>query len=620
MDDIVQQTRREAKYYAEIGWQVVPCHSVNDGVCTCRKPVCKSPGKHPRLTAWQKQATTDGDTIDTWLDQWPDSNIGVRLGPTSDLIDIEYDSEEGEATAKELLGDIKTPRFKSSRSVHHLFAFPAGLEIPKAVVTWRGLEIRFGTDGKGAQSIFPPSRHASGKRYEWVDHPSQTGIADAPSWLADALRGDPQPTAGDPMEFTWRDTSETLEDHPGESSGGRNKKLAELVGRYIAMNGVNDKVVGLALAWGGRCTPAMDQDEILSVVSNIVGREHEKGIPDQQAAASVKQSFTVRRYADIPKEEVMWLWQDRIPLGKYTIFAGEPGIGKTFAAMDVAAKVTTGGTFADGAVAPLGDVLIISSEDGPGDTLKPRLEAAGADMSRCLHLDGVEVSKGDSFLDLAKHTPQIETYFADNPELLLMIMDPLTAFLGDIDTHKEGPVRRVLGPISELLMKYRVAMLGIGHCNKAVQAKAINRVVGSIGFVAAARVAWQFARDPDNDDKVLMLTAKNNLSQKKSGLSYSVVDSRCVWDADDVPMSADDIDTESQTPRDEAKRWLAELLASGDVPAETVLKKARADGVAERTLYRAKKELGVTSGRAGEQWTWRLPGTPEMAAGEWIVQ
>ena len=188
----IAKISEEAKFYANIGWQVIPCYGVDtSGQCNCSKgQSCKSPGKHPRLNEWQSKATTDPKTIDGWLTKWPESNLGVRLGPSSDLLDIEYDSDEGKATASELLDDTKTPSFKSKRSVHHLFAFPTELTIPKAVVHWRGLELRFGTDKAGAQSIFPPSRHASGVNYEWIRHPSKVGVADPPEWLSEALAGD----------------------------------------------------------------------------------------------------------------------------------------------------------------------------------------------------------------------------------------------------------------------------------------------------------------------------------------------------------------------------------------------------------------------------------------------
>ncbi|MCR9296359.1 MAG: bifunctional DNA primase/polymerase [bacterium] len=639
----------EALYYAEaLEWQVIPLHGLNkDGTCTCHKGAnCKTPGKHPRNKGWQHQASMDPQQIRDWFTKkWPISNLGVRLGPASGIIDIEYDGEEGKATAAKLLANVKTPTYRSSRSVHHLLAFPKGLDIAKAVVKFRGLEIRFGTGDKGAQSVFPPSRHASGVVYEWIQDPRSVGIAEPPEWLREAVEGDQaddkQSAKLDSLEFVMG-SSETLETHPGAVEGSRHDTALELVGRWLGTHGAKAALLDAAIDWAARCSPPYPQGEILGIVQRLTDKHQEKVFEGTTGRESVNtsgnttitRSLIVKSYAEIKSEAVEWLWQDRIPRGKYVIFAGKPGVGKTFCAMYTAAQVSTGGTFPDGAKAPLGDVLIISSEDGAGDTLKPRLEAAGADMSRIFHLYGVEVAKGDDFLDLSTHLPQLEQFFEEHPELSLMILDPLTAFLGDkIDSHKEGAVRRVLGPVCELLERRKVAMLGIGHCNKAAQAKAIDKVVGSIGFVAAARVAWMFAKDPDNEQQVLMLPIKNNLSQRQSGLCYSIIDNRCCWSDGEVFVSADDIDdTENVTPRDEAKRWLEDKLKDGGYAAASIWKEAKADGIAEKTLKRAKKDLGIVSDKVGDAWVWQMPDAEpqpnldfeawngQASQGEWIVE
>ncbi len=114
-----------AKAYAQRGWQVVILHGYRDGNCTCRKKSdCPNPGKHPRQMAWQRLATTDERELEQLFGKWPVSNLGIRLGPTSGLVDVEYDDEEGRATADELLADIPTPTFTSSRSTHRLYSFP----------------------------------------------------------------------------------------------------------------------------------------------------------------------------------------------------------------------------------------------------------------------------------------------------------------------------------------------------------------------------------------------------------------------------------------------------------------------------------------------------------------
>lgn len=178
------KTTLAALGYAGLGWKLVPAYGLKNGGCECRaKAACNSAGKHPRIMEWQNNATDDEETIDRWFTQWPNSNIGVRLGPQSGIIDIEFDDEEGREVADRLLGECHTPTYSSGRSVHRLFKFSEELPHQKAVTKKSGLEFRFGTEDKGSQSILPPSRHHSGKQYTWLPglSPAEVGdIADIP--------------------------------------------------------------------------------------------------------------------------------------------------------------------------------------------------------------------------------------------------------------------------------------------------------------------------------------------------------------------------------------------------------------------------------------------------------
>ncbi len=644
--DILSDLATEAKYLAEaLQWRVMPCHSPVGEGCSCGSPTCKKQGKHPRLAAWQTKATADVGQVVKWWQKWPEANIGLVLGPGSGVFDIEYDDSEGEATAEELLSHIKTPKYRSHRSTHHLFYFPDTLRPAKAVYRWKGLELRFGNDSKGALSIVPPSLHASGSRYEWLCHPSKVGLAEPPAWLSEAMAEaiakapEPSPIAlpSDGLTFAMANEKETLESSLGASEGQRNSKLLELVGRHIGTHGPSSELVSLALSWAARCSPPMEVTEVLQVVSRLadkelgkrsesIGRatENNKGVGGiAQALPPLKpRTFQARRYSEIEAVDVEWLWQDRIAIGKLSLLVGEPGLGKTFCAIDIMARVSTGSSFTDGTKPPLGDAAILTAEDGEGDTIRPRLDSAGADVSRILHIDGVGAG-GDSigFPSLKDDLAPLEQFLKDNPELRLIVIDPLAAYLGDkTDSHSNTQVRAVLGPLCKLAERYRVALLGITHLAKS-EAKAINRVIGSIAFVAAARSCWLVAADKDNEDNRLFLPVKNNLA-RCSGLSYAVVDGRCVWDSEAVLISADDIGGEDDTPRGEAKQWLSAKLADGAKPAKWLLAQAKADGVSEKTLRRAQKELGVISDKLADAWAWHLPGQEieQFAEGTFIVQ
>ena len=182
-----------AKQLALLGLQVIPIYGQTDGLCHCKAGAsCASPGKHPRISEWQRKATCDFDQIDQWFKRWPDSNLGGRLGPASGLVDIEYDDDQGRATAEKLLAGIPTLAYQSGRSVHRLFRYPIGFDPAKSVLKAQGLECRFGTDERGAQSVLPPSIHHTGRRYQWLEGCGPDGtieVAPFPDCLLQLLQG-----------------------------------------------------------------------------------------------------------------------------------------------------------------------------------------------------------------------------------------------------------------------------------------------------------------------------------------------------------------------------------------------------------------------------------------------
>jgi len=625
--DILSATLASANEYAGLGWRVIVLHGAKDGRCSCSKGSdCPSPAKHPRLKRWQEQATSDSSAIERWFTQWPASNLGVALGPISGLVDVEYDDAEGKATAERLLNGIPTPTFQSARSTHRLFRFPEGLAIPSAVVKAQGLEMRFGTDAKGAQSVFPPSVHASGVAYRWLDglSPSDAPLSPFPEAIAQLIAS-PADGNGSGKFIMGADADGDLASHPGATDGQRNKTLCQLVGSFLKANGPTAEIVPLAFAWGARCQPPYPEAEVLQTVQRLVTKEQSKGIQAAHVVGpAVSLSLASRRYDTIEPRAVDWLWQSRFALGKLNLLVGEPGLGKTTVAIDIAARITRGLPFPDGAKPPIGEVAILTAEDGAEDTIRPRLDAAGADVASVHHIDCVRGSDGkERWLALDKHLPAIEDWLGRYPNVRLLIIDPIVAFIGDADSHRNAEMRAVLGPITKLAEQRNFALLGITHLAKS-EAKAIHRVIGSIAFVAAARAAWLVGRDPDDDERRLFLPIKNNLAQS-NGLAFTLESAsngvgRVAWDSSPVFVSADEIDDADQSPRGEAIDWLRGLLADGPQPSPTILARAQADGISEKTLRRAKKELQVTAKRIGQGWVWQLPDTPEADANVFVVE
>ena len=310
------------------------------------------------------------------------------------------------------------------------------------------------------------------------------------------------------------------------------------------------------------------------------------------------------RLDKVTPTKVDCLWKDRIPLGKLTIVQGNPGEGKTWMVLDVIRHVTRGTPFSDGAPCISAEVLFATAEDGIADTIRPRLDLLRADVSKVYYLDMVRDRMGEVTLDLDKHLKLLVKWLQAHPAAHVLVLDPLAAFLGKVDSHKNSEVRGVLGRLAKLAENYNVAVVAINHLTKDTS-KAIYRSIGSIAFVAAARAVWQVSADRDDPDRKLFLPVKMNLAHT-SGLAFRLTHkSGVVWEKGEVQISADDAEAEDgETPRAEAKEWLRDILKPGPMAAGDLQKQAKDDRICLRTLEYAKKELGIVSKRRHGMWSW----------------
>jgi hypothetical protein len=321
----------------------------------------------------------------------------------------------------------------------------------------------------------------------------------------------------------------------------------------------------------------------------------------------------------VEPERVRWLWPGRLPAGKLAVLDGDPSLGKSTVAVAFAAHVSTGAPWPDGAGCPAGQVVILSAEDGMADTIRPRLDAAGGDPDRVHCLTGVRAVDQDGSVytrpptlaeaDLAAIREVIERTGA-----LLLIVDVLMAYLpGKVDSHRDQDVRAVLHRLAELADATGCAVLLLRHLNKAGAGSPLYRGGGSIGIIGAARAGYVVAHDPDDETGATRVFAcvKNNLAPEPPSLSYRLESApgsqvaRVVWAGESQRVAAELLrapeSDDERSDRDEAAEWLTGYLTDqgGAAPAADVLKAARADGIAERTLKRARHRAGVTSVRSG---------------------
>jgi hypothetical protein len=332
--------------------------------------------------------------------------------------------------------------------------------------------------------------------------------------------------------------------------------------------------------------------------------------------------------ADVAARPVRWLWPGRLALGKLAILDGDPGLGKSLVTLDLAARVTTGRPFPDGRAGFRGAVVLVNCEDGVADTLRPRLDALGADASHVHVLRGpVEggVERLPSFpRDLARLEQVIRRTGA-----VLVVIDPIMAFFDDtICTANDQSVRQALAPLARLAEETGCVILLVRHLNKTGGAKAVYRGGGSIGIVGACRSGWLIARDPAEPRRRVLAQVKNNLGPAQPGLLYEVVGDEAgapqvAW-LGEVDLAADQLvggapaaGGEAPISRAEVVERLREMLADGPRPADEVLAELMAEGVSRRTVFRARREAGVASVRerteVGTALLWRLgePGERE---------
>jgi hypothetical protein len=356
--------------------------------------------------------------------------------------------------------------------------------------------------------------------------------------------------------------------------------------------------------------------------------------PLKQQEEKLGSGVVLRCVSDIEREELRWVWPGRIPLGKLTLFAGDPGLGKSLATQDIAARVTRGHVWPDGAAGcQAGSVIILSAEDDAADTIRPRLDAAGADLRKVHILQAVRRAKpnGETSLDyfsLETDLIALQDAVASVGDVRLIAIDPISAYLGATDSHKNAKVRGLLAPLAGLASSLRLAVIAVDHLSKS-NAPAIYRPNGSIAFTAAARAVWLFAKSSGDPAQRLMLPGKMNLAPEQTGMGYRVEGKQDVaviaWgESVSVPVDAvlESEGAAQRSERLEAMDWLRDQLTNGPIAQRKLKDDAKAERFSWATVRRAKDALGVITEKSGYQgaWQWRLKDTQSKDAQPYTAQ
>lgn len=313
--------------------------------------------------------------------------------------------------------------------------------------------------------------------------------------------------------------------------------------------------------------------------------------------------------SDIKSEKVKWLWLNRIPVGKITLVQGDPGCGKSFLTCNIATAITLGQPIAGiGEPNEPGNVLMLNGEDGMGDTIRPRLEKMGANLTKIELLQGVKKANGkEEHFSLADDLSALEQALSIK-NYALVVIDPLNAYLGKTDTFKDNSLRNVLTPLAKLAEKFSVAFVCVGHLTKGGRDKSIYRGQGSIAYVAAARCAFLVGNK--NGERVF-INNKNNLAPFAPSLAFEIdAESRFIWKGitttTDAEILAPDDTGEEASAIEEAMEYLSDTLAYGEVESTKVISNGIKLGISIATLKRARERLNVKSRRDGFGGKWMM--------------
>ena len=344
----------------------------------------------------------------------------------------------------------------------------------------------------------------------------------------------------------------------------------------------------------------------------------------------------IMRADAIRPEAVEWLWNGYLAAGVLHLIAGAPGTGKTTLALACAAAVSSGGRWPDGTRASPGDVLIWSGEDAAASTLVPRLIAMNADMSRVHIVRSVNADGEWRWFDPARDFPALALAASRLSALRLMIVDPIVSAVAG-DSHKNSETRRGLQPLVEFAEGARCALQGVTHFSKASSTRdPIERVTGSIAFAAVARIIMATAKLPDDEGGGrVFVRSKSNIGPDGGGFRYElrqgeldgeyrgIIASRVEWGASidgtarEILAAAEaDVNPAERTECAEVAEWLRSRLedAGGEMDRRDILADAKSAGFAERTVDRAKKDVGITVKQTGfgkdRRSTWRIEPKP----------
>ena len=651
------------------------------------RPIRIKPGtKFPVDEGWKDHAMPDEYGLAEQV--WYGYNLGLAMGNGVLALDIDCKTQnQVVASGYDTLARLEAqygplPQTRRHRTpsggAHLFFKVPFNLKASNTRkrfghAIWAGTSIeQTGIDIRsyGGQVVAPPSTISTGI-YEVID---DSPPAMAPEWLLQIIprkfetteRGIEHAYTGE-LDATANIAVVTraYENAPSAFEGERNNRAFELacIGRERGLSAEKAAQL-LHIVWNSRNQPPIEWPELYTTTVNAYRYAQNKAGAKDPGTEFSARSDMARGFIDadlrgfkyahddtvyqngyalnlrwaehIAAQPITWLWHEKIAQGKLNILAGDPGQGKSTVAIDLAAHISKGEQWADGTPCEQGTVLIFNCEDAAEDTIKPRLIAAGANMHNVAIVSGVpkERNPGETqtevMFNLAHHLQHLQqtlyTLHQQGRTVKLMIIDPISAYLADKDSYKDSEIRGLLTPVQRLAEDYNVGIICVHHLRKTRGGGSLNRLAGTIGFGAAARMVWMSIPDADdpNNDRYFLLPSKASVTKGKSGLAYTIETawvheansadlintSRIKWLSEKIDKHADEALADADDKRDGRRKtgkrmrdiqdWLRDTLQSGPEDAATIMADGIDKGFSRKSINDAAKIMKLK--REHGQW------------------
>jgi putative DNA primase/helicase len=333
-----------------------------------------------------------------------------------------------------------------------------------------------------------------------------------------------------------------------------------------------------------------------------------------------EKSWRPRALSTFERRRIDWLWRPFIPFGFITTIAGDGEVGKSTAIYDLLARITTGDPMPQIENEPKqvharGSIVILCKEDDPGMIIRPRLEAAGADMRR-VHMIVVQRSRNRDDFELLGRLDNtigdVEGIICDLGDVRALLIDPITDFAGDISLYKEDQVRRLLGPIGRMAAKYNFAVINILHLIKDTKKKPRQRILGSVGLVNISRSVLMIGKSQYTKRRFLMMEKRNLWAEAKS-VAFTIEDFEgqpvVDWESEYESVDLEEVLAGTSThitKQQEASRYLRKWLAEEAVASTEIMTLAEDVGISFATFKAAKREAGVKAKKRDGVWWWEL--------------